>query len=39
MGAGVTIAPSFVLIANNESYAFIDRKWSFFDVLSPDIES
>ena len=27
------------LLNNNENYAFIGIKWSFFDVLLPDIES
>ena len=30
---GVTIVPSFFLLDNNESFAFIGIKWNFFDVF------
>ena len=35
---GDNITP-IVLLDNNENYAFTGVKWSFFDILPPDIES
>ena len=36
--AGVTTTPAFFSLDNNENYAFIGIKRSFFHVLAPDIE-